>query len=63
MIRHGINGRAHDMGRGWKDTVLVFPGERVSVIATFDRHRGRYLMHCDNMVHEDGGMMMNYEIG
>jgi len=51
------------MGRGWKDTVLVFPGERVSVIATFDRHRGRYLMHCDNMVHEDGGMMMNYEIG
>jgi len=60
-----IGGRATLMPweRGWKDTVLVFPGERVSVIATFDRHRGRYLMHCHNLVHEDGGMMMNYEIG
>jgi FtsP/CotA-like multicopper oxidase with cupredoxin domain len=48
--------------RGWKDTVMVFPGETVEVIATFNRHRGRYLMHCHNLVHEDGGMMMNYEI-
>lgn len=47
---------------GWKDTVMVYPGETVEVIATFDQHRGRYLMHCHNLVHEDGGMMMNYEI-
>jgi FtsP/CotA-like multicopper oxidase with cupredoxin domain len=48
--------------RGLKDVVLVYPGERVSVAATFDSYRGRFLMHCHNMVHEDMGMMMNYAI-
>ena len=43
-------------------TVLVQPGETVEVIAEFARHRGRYLLHCHNVVHEDGGMMMNFEI-
>ena len=59
-----LGGRARIMPweRGLKDTVLVFPGERVSVAATFDRYRGRFLMHCHNMVHEDMGMMMNYAI-
>ncbi len=47
---------------GWKDTVLVYPGERVSVIAKFDSHRGRFLMHCHNLEHEDHGMMMNFAI-
>ncbi len=59
-----LDGRARIMPweRGLKDTVLVHPGERVSVAATFDRYRGRFLMHCHNMVHEDMGMMMNYAI-
>jgi len=48
--------------QGWKDTVLVYPGERVSVIAKFDSHRGRFLMHCHNLEHEDHGMMMNFDI-
>jgi FtsP/CotA-like multicopper oxidase with cupredoxin domain len=59
-----LGGRARIMPweRGFKDTVLVYPGERVSVAAAFDRYRGRFLMHCHNMVHEDMGMMMNYAI-
>ncbi len=59
-----IGGRARIMPweRGLKDVVLVNPGERVSVVATFDTYRGRFLMHCHNMVHEDMGMMMNYAI-
>jgi FtsP/CotA-like multicopper oxidase with cupredoxin domain len=59
-----VGGRARIMPweRGLKDTVLVHPGERVSVVATFDHYRGRFLMHCHNMVHEDMGMMMNYAI-
>ena len=48
--------------RGWKDTVLVYPGESVSVVATFDRHRGRFLMHCHNLEHEDHGMMLNFAV-
>ena len=48
--------------RGWKDTVLVYPGESVSVMATFDRHAGRFLMHCHNLEHEDHGMMLNFAV-
>lgn len=60
--RTGGRGRVLPWESGYKDTVLVFPGERVSVIAEFDRYRGRFLMHCHNLVHEDMGMMLNYEI-
>lgn len=47
---------------GWKDTVLVMPGERVRVLMRFDGYRGIYLIHCHNLEHEDGGMMLNFEI-
>jgi FtsP/CotA-like multicopper oxidase with cupredoxin domain len=47
---------------GWKDTVLVLPGETVDVIGKFDRHPGRYLLHCHNLEHEDMDMMMNFLI-
>lgn len=47
---------------GWKDTVLVMPGERVSVIMTFDAPKGVYVFHCHNLEHEDNGMMANLEI-
>ncbi len=62
LSREGGRGRLFPWEAGWKDTVLVFPGETVSVIATFDHHRGRYLMHCHNLMHEDMGMMMNYGV-
>jgi len=48
--------------QGWKDTVLVMPGERVRVVMRFDGYRGVYLIHCHNLEHEDGGMMRNFEI-
>jgi FtsP/CotA-like multicopper oxidase with cupredoxin domain len=48
--------------QGWKDTVLVMPGERVRVLLRFDGYRGVYLFHCHNLEHEDGGMMRNFEI-
>jgi FtsP/CotA-like multicopper oxidase with cupredoxin domain len=63
VARRGGRNRVLPWESGWKDTVLVYPGETVDVIATFDRHRGRYLMHCHNLMHEDMGMMLNYEIG
>lgn len=47
---------------GWKDTVLLFPGETIDVIAEFNAHRGLFLMHCHNLIHEDMGMMLNYVI-
>jgi FtsP/CotA-like multicopper oxidase with cupredoxin domain len=47
---------------GWKDTVLVMPGERVQLLVRFDGYPGRYLVHCHNLEHEDMGMMRNYLI-
>ena len=47
---------------GWKDTLLVQPGERVQVLMRFGPYKGLYLDHCHNLEHEDGGMMRNYEI-
>jgi blue copper oxidase len=47
---------------GWKDTVLVWPGERVRVLVRFQSFAGLYLYHCHNLEHEDGGMMRNYQV-
>jgi len=47
---------------GWKDTVLVMPGETVKAIMKFDAPKGVYVFHCHNLEHEDSGMMANFEI-
>lgn len=48
--------------RGWKDTVLVMPGEKVKVIMSFPYYTGIFVFHCHNLEHEDDGMMLNYRI-
>ena len=60
--RSGGRGVVQPWERGWKDTVLVLPGERVDVLLRFDAHRGLFLLHCHNLEHEDGGMMQNFEV-
>ncbi|WP_419998782.1 multicopper oxidase family protein [Streptomyces boninensis] len=47
---------------GWKDTVDVRPYEVVEVLARFRGHRGRYMLHCHNLEHEDMAMMANFEV-
>ena len=47
---------------GWKDTVLVMPGESVRLLVKFENYTGLYLYHCHNLEHEDLGMMRNYRI-
>ena len=47
---------------GWKDTVLVMPGERVKVLRRFGDFTGLFIYHCHNLEHEDMGMMRNFEI-
>ncbi len=47
---------------GWKDTVLVNPGETVRVLTRFDTHSGLFVHHCHNLEHEDSGMMQNFEV-
>jgi blue copper oxidase len=47
---------------GWKDTVLVMPGEKVQLLVRFENYAGTFLYHCHNLEHEDAGMMRNYRI-
>jgi len=47
---------------GWKDTVLVMPGERVRVLLSFEDHPGLFLYHCHMLEHEDSGLMRNYRV-
>lgn len=48
------------INNGWKDTVLVMPGEEVTIIKPFQEYTGLFLYHCHNLEHEDMGMMRNF---
>ncbi len=45
---------------GWKDTVLLMPGERAKIVANFSDFKGMFLYHCHILEHGDMGMMRNY---
>lgn len=47
---------------GFKDTVLVRPGERIRVQATFKGWPGKYVYHCHMQEHNVAGMMAQLEI-
>ncbi len=50
---------------GWKDTVMVWPGETVRIAIDFRLAvpgEQIFLFHCHNLEHEDGNMMINYRI-
>ena len=50
---------------GWKDTVLVWPGETVRIAIDFSHDfpgDQTYLFHCHNLEHEDAGMMINFRV-
>lgn len=47
---------------GWKDTVLLMPGEHVKLLMRFGSEPGLYVFHCHNLEHEDLGLMRNYQV-
>jgi FtsP/CotA-like multicopper oxidase with cupredoxin domain len=58
------NGRApFDYERGPKDVVYVGENETVRVLMKFAPHRGRYMVHCHNLPHEDHDMMTQFGVG
>lgn len=62
LDRTGGRGFVTATEKGWKDTVLVMPREKVRVIMTFPRHKGNFILHCHNLEHEDDGMMLQYRV-
>jgi len=60
--RTGGRGTLYPWEGGWKDTVLLEDRETVEVLIRFDAYRGKYLIHCHKLEHEDMGMMSNFEV-
>ena len=47
---------------GWKDTVLLMPGEKARLLLRFEDFPGLYVYHCHILEHGDLGMMRNFRI-
>ncbi len=62
LSRNGKPPLAHE--RGPKDVVYLGENETVRLLMKFKPyHRGKYMMHCHNLVHEDHDMMGQFEVG
>ncbi len=48
--------------KGWKDTVLAFPGQITRLIMRFGPFNGRYIYHCHILEHEDHDMMRPFDV-
>ena len=51
-----------DYELGPKDTVYTGEDETVHVMMRFAPHKGRYMVHCHNLVHEDHDMMSQFGV-
>lgn len=47
---------------GWKDTVMLMPGERARILLKFEDFTGKFVYHCHILEHEDMGMMRNFQV-
>ena len=60
---HGGGRTVSDLG--WKDTVLVWPGETVRLAVDFSHQfdgNQTYVFHCHNLEHEDSDMMVDIRV-
>lgn len=62
VVRGGV---LHDVGERLADdevgdTVDVRPNEFVELAVRFTDYRGKYLVHCHNLEHEDMAMLATY---
>lgn len=62
LERNGGRGSKIASENGWKDTVLLMPGETVRVLVPFENNTGKFVFHCHNLEHEDDGMMLHYQL-
>jgi spore coat protein A len=63
---HAIERQPGDWGSGnlaWKDVFVVPPFGSVTIVGKFTDNKGRYVFHCHNLIHEDAGMMAQFDVG
>jgi FtsP/CotA-like multicopper oxidase with cupredoxin domain len=53
---------AGHVDEGWKDEVLLMPGERAKVLVAFKDYAGLFPYHCHILEHADLGLMRNYRV-
>lgn len=51
---------AHERGR--KDVFVVNGRTTIRVLLRFRDYKGKYVMHCHNLIHEDHSMMLRWDI-
>ncbi|MCY1561811.1 Spore coat protein A [compost metagenome] len=51
---------AHELGR--KDVYTINKNETIRVFIRFRDYKGKYVMHCHNLIHEDHAMMLRFDI-
>ena len=61
LSRNGKPPLPHE--RGPKDVVYVGESETVRLLMKFGPHKGRYMVHCHNLPHEDHDMMVQFRVG
>ncbi|MGB3633111.1 MAG: multicopper oxidase domain-containing protein, partial [Rubrobacteraceae bacterium] len=61
LDRNGQPPEPYELGP--KDVAYVGENEKVRVLMKFGPHKGRYMVHCHNLVHEDHDMMHQFEVG
>ncbi|NEP13997.1 MAG: multicopper oxidase domain-containing protein [Symploca sp. SIO2C1] len=66
LARNGMQPFPYE--RGWKDVFHVGEFQTLRIIGKFgtrdgDYIRGKFMMHCHNLVHEDHAMMTLFEVG
>ena len=75
FLRGGVSTPAPNE-QGWKDTIVVMPGEVTRIIVPFGAspagvvgsmaigksHIGKYVSHCHILEHEENDMMMRFNI-
>lgn len=60
LSRNGRTPPPHERGR--KNVFYANPNERLEILIRFRDFKGNYVTHCHNTLHEDHGMMQNFEV-
>ena len=61
LSRNGLAPFAYEQGP--KDVVYIGENETVRLLMKFGPHKGKYMVHCHNLPHEDHDMMHQFSVG
>ena len=60
LSRNGQPPQPHEAGR--KDVYTLAPNDELHVFLRFREFKGKYIMHCHNLTHEDHAMMVRFDV-